>query len=321
MKFWLKGNVTIPARPHTVGGLIGWARGVNRALTELRDRKIEGKVAGQKRSPIKPPLWITLRKVDDDPITYEVYAEFGHVVPRHNASDETGAPIEITSLPTPDAPLTVIEDDKLWVEMTIDAEGKCTAAEFDSGTAWPDDAPPELIGGDDQTGTPGQRYIRIAEIIANPESTTTPPQLQRNQLHTGHIDHFQPELLENTTTSPSAGEARVMKQWNATTGAWEFRYLTAGDGITITENADTINIEIDSAGIPDGETDGDMLYWDATAEEWILLPAPSAPDTGKRWVIHHDGAAPEWVEYDEVTVNICIDGLPTEYTILGIPTP
>ena len=42
MNFWLKGNVTIPARPHTVGGLIGWARGVNRALTELRDRKIEG---------------------------------------------------------------------------------------------------------------------------------------------------------------------------------------------------------------------------------------------------------------------------------------
>ena len=42
MNSWLKGNVTIPARPHTVGGLIGWARGVNRALTELRDRKIEG---------------------------------------------------------------------------------------------------------------------------------------------------------------------------------------------------------------------------------------------------------------------------------------
>jgi hypothetical protein len=76
-----------------------------------------------------------------------------------------------------------------------------------------------------------------------------------------------------------------------------------------------------SDGIPDGETDGDMLYWDATDEEWILLPAPSAPDTGKRWVMHHDGTAPEWVEYDEVTVNICIDGLPTEYTILGIPTP
>jgi hypothetical protein len=54
MNFWLKGNVTIPARPHTVGGLIGWARGVNRALTELRDRKIEGKVAKGKVGTLKP---------------------------------------------------------------------------------------------------------------------------------------------------------------------------------------------------------------------------------------------------------------------------
>jgi hypothetical protein len=45
MKFWLKGNVTIPPKPRTVGGLIAWARGVNRALQELRDRKIVGTAA------------------------------------------------------------------------------------------------------------------------------------------------------------------------------------------------------------------------------------------------------------------------------------
>lgn len=45
MKFWLKGNVTIPPKPRTVGGLIAWARGVNRALAELRDRKIVGTAA------------------------------------------------------------------------------------------------------------------------------------------------------------------------------------------------------------------------------------------------------------------------------------
>jgi hypothetical protein len=42
MNYWIKGNVTIPPKPRTIGGLIGWARGVNRALTELRDRKVEG---------------------------------------------------------------------------------------------------------------------------------------------------------------------------------------------------------------------------------------------------------------------------------------
>ena len=63
MNFWLKGNVTIPARPHTVGGLIGWARGVNRALTELRDRKIEGK--GRTKVGTLKPLTIKLGTAAD----------------------------------------------------------------------------------------------------------------------------------------------------------------------------------------------------------------------------------------------------------------
>ena len=169
-------------------------------------------------NPKLAPLTVTLRRIPGDPETYEVFAQFGHVVPRHNASAEIGEPIEITDLPTTEEPLVVIEDDKLWVELTIDVEGKCTAAAFDSGTAWPEDSPPELIGGDNQSGTEGERYIRIAEIIANPDSTTAPAQLQCDQLHTGHIDHFQPELLENTTTSVSGGEARILKEWNSSAG-------------------------------------------------------------------------------------------------------
>jgi hypothetical protein len=63
MNFWLKGNVTIPARPHTVGGLIGWSRGVNRSLTELRDRKIEGTATKGKSSSLPPvPLHILSKK-------------------------------------------------------------------------------------------------------------------------------------------------------------------------------------------------------------------------------------------------------------------
>ena len=45
MKFRLQGSVTIPKRPSSVGGLISWARGVNRTLQELRDRKIVGIIA------------------------------------------------------------------------------------------------------------------------------------------------------------------------------------------------------------------------------------------------------------------------------------
>jgi len=50
------GSVTIPKRPATVGGLIGWARGVNRALQELRDRKVAfapQKGRGREQTPFK----------------------------------------------------------------------------------------------------------------------------------------------------------------------------------------------------------------------------------------------------------------------------
>jgi hypothetical protein len=249
MNLWLKGNITIPPRPRSVGGLIGWARGVNRALVELRERKIVGNVTTRAASGIKPPLWVTLRTLPGDPITYEVFAEYGHVVPRHNSSTDTGEPIEITSLPTKDAPLAVIEDDKLWVELTIGVDGKCTAADFDSGATWPEDTPPDLVGGDG-TGTAGQRYIRIAEIIPDPESTATTPPIIRKQLHTGHIDYAQPTLAENTISSASGNQGRTLKAWNATEGQWEFRHLEAGDGIEITEEADRILVAATGASHP-----------------------------------------------------------------------
>jgi len=42
MRYRLQGSVTIPRKPTTLGGIISWAKGVNRTLAELRDRKIVG---------------------------------------------------------------------------------------------------------------------------------------------------------------------------------------------------------------------------------------------------------------------------------------
>lgn len=71
-------------------------------------------------------------------------------------------------------------------------------------------------------------------------------------------------------------------------------------------------------GLPLGNP-GDMLYHDGA--EWVVFSVfGNAPGTAKRWVLHHDGAEPSWLLYDELTVDICVDGTPTEYTILGIPT-
>ena len=216
-----------------------WANSIRLALQRLRDRTPIITGAPIASEAIKPPLYITLYLSSSDPITWKVYSEYGHVVPRHNKSTDTGAPVTITDLPTQDTPLTVVVDTKLWVKETINDEGRITAAAFESGTAWEDDTPPELKGGDNTSGVTGYRYIRIAEIIADPDSTATPPNLICNQLLTGHIDHFQNELVENIDTSG----ANVLKEWDATAAKWMLRTIVAGAGITVTENADSIEIE------------------------------------------------------------------------------
>jgi hypothetical protein len=56
--------------------------------------------------------------------------------------------------------------------------------------------------------------------------------------------------LENTTTSASGGEARILKEWNTSAGRWDLRYLEAGDGIEITEEADRILVAATGGGHP-----------------------------------------------------------------------
>jgi hypothetical protein len=59
MKFRLQGSVTIPKRPSSVGGLLSWARGVNRTLQELRDRKIVGAASKGKGGSTPYPFQVS----------------------------------------------------------------------------------------------------------------------------------------------------------------------------------------------------------------------------------------------------------------------
>lgn len=182
------------------------------------------------RKPL-PPLSITLVTQPTNPLEYEVYAQYGHVVPRHNAGGQLGVPIEIDDLPTQDEPLVVITNKKLWVELSIDVYGVCTDAVFDSGTTWPSDNPPQLIGGDDEYGTVGERYIRIAEIIVDED--TTEEDLIIDQLHTGHIYYAQPTLLENCGAPLETGEMGTLKAWNDTDGRWDLRSIVVEGSLGI----------------------------------------------------------------------------------------
>ena len=88
---------------------------------------------------------------------------------------------------------------------------------------------------------------------------------------------------------------------------------------TYTNENDDDTVIVLPDGLPTGSR-GDMLYHNGT--DWVVLTNPGDAGTDKQWVMHHKGAAddPEWVKYDEITVNVCISGTPTGYTILGIAT-
>jgi hypothetical protein len=247
--FYMKinnGNTPIPLPDLVRNGqpiTARWANSIRNSLERLRDRVPiitgDGKIANLDN----PPLWVTLFQTPGEVGVWKIYVQYGQVVPRHNTSTDLGTPIEITALPTQAAPLTVVINTKLWVKLTISDAGKCTAAAFESGTSFPDDTPPQLKGGDNTSGTTGYRHIRIAEIIADPNSSGTPPLLITKQLLTGHIDHFQNELVDNIDTTGS----NILKKFDIASGVFQLRTLTAGAGITITENADSVEVAADGA--------------------------------------------------------------------------
>jgi hypothetical protein len=238
MRYRLQGSVTIPRKPTTLGGIVAWAKGVNRALAELRDRKIVGSES-QRNTNSQPPFFPTLS--GDATEGYKLTMKKGWVSSTHwKYGVQSVATIEVTSIPGDPDPvanaLTVASGSKIYATLTENVYGEITAAAIESGSSWPTSDAAQLIGGDDQAGTEGTRYVRLCEVV------TVDGNVRVKVIHTGNIEHSAPTLCENTNVSPSGGEARVLKVWNASAGRWDLRTLIQGDGITITETADTIEI-------------------------------------------------------------------------------
>jgi hypothetical protein len=129
------------------------------------------------------------------------------------------------------------------------------------------------------------------------------------------------EQEENRIIVKGNGKGRVIKY--QIEGESEAVVVATFDDGLETEGSEagneiTIPIPAAGGGLPDGNV-GDMLYHNG--ETWVLLEAPGAPESNEEWVMHHDATAPGWFLYNKITVDICVSGTPTEYTILGIPTP
>jgi len=201
------------------------------------------------------PFWPTLE--GNSELGYFLTMAKGYVICRKKKTGEDAVEVfEPTNLPdeTP-----VVVGDQVSCKLTESAEGVITAAEIVIGT-WADSLAPELKGGDNPTGTPGYRYIRLCEIV---QETDT---VEVKVWNTGHIDHFSPELHENMDNSG----ARVMKKFFADEMRWKYRTILAGDNITVTENDDDITIDADaSAGTANLNMLVQQVYFDAGVFELV----------------------------------------------------
>jgi len=107
------GSVTIPKRPSSVGGLIGWARLVNKTLQELRDRKVSFASVGGKKG-VSPKLKLIIKsgsvagnyKISDGVVNSET--------PTLGGVDIGGDPIADPVVPPPE--FTVTDTTYAWIK-------------------------------------------------------------------------------------------------------------------------------------------------------------------------------------------------------------
>ena len=217
----------------------------------------------KKATPTKPPLWGTLKWDGETP---QLFMEYGVL---HDWKDGTGDAItewEITGLPEKDAPVTVAAGDKISVKVTSDDGGVVTAVDYNKSGSWPTSTAPSLKGGDNTSGSSGIRYIRILEIITDPDRAHRTIIKHHN---TGNIDHKPATMVDNSVSAYSTGlGARFLRYWNHASKRWDIRGAKKGKGqLTITE------------GTTDNEFRGNLKKGKIT----YTIGAGSPVDLGVNW--------------------------------------
>lgn len=167
----------------------------------------------------------------------------GYVILRKKSGDDAMGHIVPSDLPNE---TEVVVGDKFTLKIEEDTLGNfTTAAIVKTSGSWPTSTAPDL---DATTTSGGLRHIRLCEIVKETDFPAV------KIWSTGHVDHFAPTILES-----ESGGADVLKGF--ADGKWLLRALTAGAGITITENASTIGIASDTVN----------GWWGTVS--WLFVPA------------------------------------------------
>lgn len=278
---------------------------------------------GQEEQEIKPPFWPTLKGNATDGYTLDM--EDGNVILRLNAYGlDAVKTIKPTSIPDG---LSVVDGDKITCRIQEDEEGTFTTAAIrKTSGAWPSSTAPELVGGDNATGQGGERHIRLCEVV------TIDGKVQLDVESTGHVDHFQPSLIDNTINSayPTGDGGRVLKEFDHNTGIWEIREIVAGSGVTITETADILTLEAAGGGSITVEDEGAPLPTAASILDFVgngvtatgalgekTITIPGIPAGSQGDILYFDAAAGvnDWVVLTKPAVPAG-GGTPTQINLL-----
>jgi hypothetical protein len=190
--------------------------------------------AGYERTLLVPFLTLIRESIDEeDNQVFLLSMVEGYIITRSNKGDAAGL-LVVDNIPNG---LEVEDGDKIYCKIEEDEKGNAVSATIEKDVDWPESVAPELEGGGAE-GYGGYRYIRIAEVVL-PEGE----RLKTNQLLTGHIDHFQPTLIDNKNNETSVNEARVLKGWDVEDGKWKLRNIIGDDGIEVEENENDITIK------------------------------------------------------------------------------
>lgn len=226
-------NPQAPGDPRTlreINNRTPWIAGGAGEQHHVPGRTIITPPVAKRGKYIKPPFWPTLRGSASAGRTLDMIP--GNVILRR---DQYGIDAVVTILPT-DIPsgLSVVDGDKFTCKiLETDTGIFAVAAIIKTNGAWPTSSAPGLKGGDNASGTAGERHIRLCEVLETDGKTSVVVH------NTGHVDHFQPSLVNNSiNTAYTVGEGtRLLRYFHAATGTWQMREPVKGLGqLTITED-------------------------------------------------------------------------------------
>jgi hypothetical protein len=239
------GSVTIPKRPLSVGGLLAWARGVNKTLQELRDRKVgftPSRAGGGGGS--QPPFWPTLHTTTvGGANTYEVSVKDGWLTERLRLDGSEGVvrhlPDNIKEEaedPPSDPPkvpgqrkFAITADEVLYAKYDVEIEGSVTPDTLTLVVKEDNfESTPYQPRCGDFDGSTGTYYIPLCQLKVADEKGTIIP------INTGHIGHVSErgEINNTSEAAPSFEDdtgseyGRVIKEYRPDEDTYLARVLT-----------------------------------------------------------------------------------------------